>query len=196
MGDATARRVRLADAAIDTLAGSGMRGLTHRAVDKAADLPEGSCSYYFRTRRSLLQAAADRLVEADSADVASRVDLADTTDLDATATAVTALLADWTGTGRARMLARYELELELTRRPELRAALSLRDTRFLRLAETVMTALGAPEPAGRARLFLNLLDGLLFKQITGTNEVALSSDQARTAVRGILETCVRRDPGE
>jgi DNA-binding transcriptional regulator YbjK len=45
------RRALIADAAISTLARDGMRGLTHRAVDRTAGLPEGSASYYFRTRR-------------------------------------------------------------------------------------------------------------------------------------------------
>ncbi|WP_433428650.1 hypothetical protein [Nonomuraea sp. CA-141351] len=38
-----------------------MRGLTHRTVDRASDLPEGSTSYYFRTRRGLVCASAGRL---------------------------------------------------------------------------------------------------------------------------------------
>jgi hypothetical protein len=46
----------IADAAIGLLAAEGMRGLTHRTVDRAADLPKGSTSYYFRTRQALLQA--------------------------------------------------------------------------------------------------------------------------------------------
>ena len=35
----------------------GLRGLTHRAVDAEAGLPEGSCSAYMRTRVALLTAA-------------------------------------------------------------------------------------------------------------------------------------------
>jgi hypothetical protein len=34
----------LADVAIETIAAAGMRGLTHRAVDRSAGLPEGSTS--------------------------------------------------------------------------------------------------------------------------------------------------------
>ena len=56
------RRALIADAAISTLARDGMRGLTHRAVDRTAGLPEGSASYYFRTRQALLQATVERLV--------------------------------------------------------------------------------------------------------------------------------------
>ena len=63
------RRALIADAAISTLARDGMRGLTHRAVDRAAGLPEGSASYYFRTRQALLQATVERLAELTSTDM-------------------------------------------------------------------------------------------------------------------------------
>ena len=55
------RRTEIADAAITALATRGMRGLTHRAVDQTAGLPEGSSSYYYRTRQALLQAVVERL---------------------------------------------------------------------------------------------------------------------------------------
>ena len=41
----------------------GGRGLTHRAVDRRAGLPQGSTSNYFNTREALLEAALARLVE-------------------------------------------------------------------------------------------------------------------------------------
>ena len=63
------RRALIADAAISTLARDGMRGLTHRAVDRTAGLPEGSASYYFRTRQALLQAAVERLAELTTTDM-------------------------------------------------------------------------------------------------------------------------------
>jgi DNA-binding transcriptional regulator YbjK len=52
-------RDRLRDAAIKVLAEEGGRGLTHRAVDAAADMPPGTTKNYFPTRQSLLRAAAD-----------------------------------------------------------------------------------------------------------------------------------------
>ena len=51
MTTGTDRRQLLADAAIAVISGSGMRALTHRAVDAAADVPSGTTSYHFRTRR-------------------------------------------------------------------------------------------------------------------------------------------------
>ena len=48
------RRAELLEAAVDVVAESGLRGLTHRAVDARAGLPEGTCSAYLRTRLALL----------------------------------------------------------------------------------------------------------------------------------------------
>ncbi|HLL33473.1 MAG TPA: TetR/AcrR family transcriptional regulator, partial [Streptomyces sp.] len=44
----------VADTALALLAERGMRGLTHRAVDEAAGLPQGSTSNVARTRQALL----------------------------------------------------------------------------------------------------------------------------------------------
>src|SRR5438309_10942466 len=57
------RRADLADATIALLAGAGVHGATHRAVDRRAGLPTGTASNYFRSREALLVAAADRIVE-------------------------------------------------------------------------------------------------------------------------------------
>src|SRR5262252_4949420 len=108
------RRAEIADAAITTLARDGMRGLTHRAVDRAAGLPEGSASYYFRTREALLRATVERLTELDLAEMPTLRGQ----DLDAFAAEAAALIDIWLTSGRERHVARYELTLEATRRPE------------------------------------------------------------------------------
>lgn len=59
----------LADAAIRVIAHDGLRGLTHRAVDREADLPQGSTSYYAATRLALLRIVAERLAERSLADL-------------------------------------------------------------------------------------------------------------------------------
>src|SRR3546814_11729549 len=43
---------------MEVVAENGLRGLTHRAVDRKAGLPEGSCSGYLRTRSALQGALA------------------------------------------------------------------------------------------------------------------------------------------
>src|ERR1700677_1730890 len=114
------RRSDLADAPVETLAAAGMHGLTHRAVDRRAGLPEGSTSYYFPTRQALREAGVGRLAELITADIPAFP----VTDLDAAVEAITAIVETGATTGRSRHLARYELILEAGRRPELRAALT------------------------------------------------------------------------
>ena len=70
----TPRRRELLQAALQVVADEGLRGLTHRAVDRRAGLPEGSCSAYFRTRRALQTALTEYVVGALAADVAALAD--------------------------------------------------------------------------------------------------------------------------
>ncbi|MFH8476781.1 TetR/AcrR family transcriptional regulator [Streptomyces sp. NPDC018000] len=62
----TSRANRITDAALALLAERGLRGLTHRAVDERAGLPQGSTSNYARTRQALLEAAVRRLAEREA----------------------------------------------------------------------------------------------------------------------------------
>ncbi|MFB7848498.1 hypothetical protein ACFC34_15810, partial [Streptomyces sp. NPDC056053] len=62
----TSRADLIADAALALLAERGMRGLTHRAVDERAGLPQGSTSNCARTRQSLLETAVRRLAEREA----------------------------------------------------------------------------------------------------------------------------------
>ncbi len=57
------RRDDVCDAGLDVLATEGLRGLTHRAVDRTAGLPDGSSSNVFRTRAALLEGLAERVFE-------------------------------------------------------------------------------------------------------------------------------------
>jgi DNA-binding transcriptional regulator YbjK len=182
------RRADLADAAIATLARDGMRGLTHRAVDRAAGLPEGSVSYYFRTRQALLQATVDRLAELDSTDMLPSTGLAALPglDLDTFADAVTGIVEGWLTTGRERQLARYELALEATRRPELRQALVIAGAAIRAMVASQFAASGIGQPGERAADFVAFLDGLLFDQIAGAGARKLTSADLRGAIRALL----------
>lgn len=50
-------------AAISVVAASGVRGLTHRAVDLEGSLPSGTTSNYFRSRQALTAGTFERLGE-------------------------------------------------------------------------------------------------------------------------------------
>jgi DNA-binding transcriptional regulator YbjK len=159
------RRTRLADAAITTLAREGSRGLTHRAVDRTAGVPQGSTSYYFRTRLDLLRAIVRRMSDLDVAGLPALSHLS----AEEFAAAFTAVVHGLLTDGRDRQLARYELALEGTRRPELRSALLANTAPVHHRLTEQLTALGVADPADRAQDLLVLLDGLLFSRLTATD---------------------------
>lgn len=182
----TDRRTVIADAAISTIAREGLRGFTHRAVDRTAGLAEGSTSYYFRTREALMYAALARMAELDTMDIGEAPELRGKVDLEALTTLLTTVTSRWLTTGRERTLARYELTLESTRRPELRARMITYGAAFRVMAEQTITAAGATEPERRARTLVAHLDGLLMHQLTRVNPGALDEEELRAACRDLL----------
>lgn len=115
-------RARLiADTSVDLLAERGLRGLTHRAVDEAAGLPRGSTSNHARTRAALLEAAVVRLAEREAGLLLPEELPAPDGGMSALADSLATALHRSLTRHRELTLARYELALESTRRPELRA---------------------------------------------------------------------------
>ncbi|MGW6055372.1 TetR/AcrR family transcriptional regulator [Streptomyces sp. NPDC055189] len=112
------RRNRLRDAAIEVLAQSGSRGLTHRAVDAAADVPLGTTKNYFPTRDALLRAGTERIIELHEA-----IPRTTPADLPGLTVLLRTLLEHARGPGRVRVLALLELQREATRTPWLAAPL-------------------------------------------------------------------------
>lgn len=180
------RRTDIADAAITTLATQGMRGLTHRAVDRAAQLPEGSTSYYFPTRQALLLAAVQRLAEINTDEISALP----AGDAEGFTKAGAELVLQWMTVGRDRQLARYELTLEATRRPELREALVSGGDRVRAVVAGLLDSAGLTESTSRARDFVACLDGLLLDQIAeGGREPTV--DHIATLIRALLGAITR-----
>ncbi|WP_445161654.1 TetR/AcrR family transcriptional regulator [Mycobacterium sp. Dal123C01] len=112
------RRRELCDAAIQVLAEHGSRGLTHGQVDRCAGVPEGTTSYYYRTRAALLRGVGTRIAEIDVANLQSVID----EPLDALSpfahlAELTMMQAD--GPGLMLNRARHELVLGAVRDPGL-----------------------------------------------------------------------------
>ncbi|HVZ34504.1 MAG TPA: hypothetical protein VG963_18875, partial [Polyangiaceae bacterium] len=149
---AGARRVCIAEAAIEVIARNGGRGLSHRAVDSALGLPLGSVSYYFRTRKALLGAAITRLVQRDEQDVRDLVEaLRKRGAAPDAATFVLELVRRWSRRdNRIWLAARFELLLEAARVGSQHPLIAAR-RKFLARAQALFVSLGAETPAISAR---------------------------------------------
>lgn len=204
----TTRRDELCDAAIGVIAAEGLRGLTHRAVDRAAGVPEGSTSYYFRTRLALLTAVTERLLAVDLAEappalpndttVVDSTDL-DVTDLDTIVDLTTRTIAHWTGPGRERMLARYEISLESVRQPALRARFLAAGATLRMQTGQLFARLGVPEAQRVGRDFVAMLDGLIYDQLAGAGGPRSPAELRATIhqlLTGLLDPAAPTRPGE
>ncbi|WP_431985170.1 TetR/AcrR family transcriptional regulator [Streptomyces qinglanensis] len=188
---ATSRAALIADTAIRLLSERGMRGLTHRAVDEAAGLPPGSTSNHARTRAALLEAAVRRLTELEGS-------VLHTSDMAAASGAAggPGPLAGLVATAlhrhltrhRVLLVARYELALEATRRPELRAhydRTGLSD--FAGPLRELLAAAGSRAPERHALSLLAWCDGVLFTCTAGTfSSTVPTEEELRESVREIL----------
>ena len=192
----TDRISRLADAAIEVVAAQGMRGLTHRAVDTRAGVPQGSTSAYFRTRKALVEGLVQRLADVETAEIeATGLDPAahdGPPDLDRIADDIAALLDHWLTAGRSRSLARFACLLEATHHPELRTILA-HGERPRAQARALVALAGSTDPDRDGRALVAFVDGLLFDRLAGggvatapTPGTPESRAQLRHAVRAAL----------
>ncbi|MFC7387591.1 TetR/AcrR family transcriptional regulator [Sphaerisporangium rhizosphaerae] len=175
-----ARRNALTDTAIKLLAVSGVHGLTHRAVEKEADLPPGTASNYFRSREALLVAAAERIAELHHADTdratehpATLVDLL----TESLLTAATTL--------RNRYLAIFELQLEAVRRPLLASALAGLQDMSVRITAGHHDKLGLAIPREKIPALIALYGGALFTLVTAPPG-SVSRDVVQSMVQVIV----------
>ncbi|MEU7584034.1 TetR family transcriptional regulator [Streptomyces sp. NPDC041068] len=183
----------IADAALALLAERGMRGLTHRAVDEAAGLPQGSTSNHARTRLALLEAAVRRQAERESEvlDPAGMPDPA--AGLEALAAGLALALHRYlTGDYRQLLVSRYELAMEATRRPELRSFYDATGAQFREPLVALLRAAGSREPERHTLSLVAWCDGLMFSCVAGSYHATVpTEEELRRSVgellRGMLE---------
>ncbi|MEU8224738.1 TetR family transcriptional regulator C-terminal domain-containing protein [Kribbella sp. NPDC048915] len=178
------RQDAIADAAIHLVATRGLRGLTHRAVDAEAGLPPGSTSYYLRTRSALLTACVNRMLARDVAGMPPGGPGSDASG-SAAVDPVELMVAMTAGLARERpddLVARYELSLEASRQPELRAAIDEGGRQLRLMLGQLLASLGVPDPQTAAWPVAAMLDGLLYDRVAGVG-ATLSPEAFEAGVR-------------
>lgn len=161
------RRRALADAGLTVLATAGARGLTHRAVDREAGVPQGTTTNYFRNRAALFHGLVERIGERLAPGdefIAARADRQPSRDLFAEylRNIVERLLAN-----KEVTIALIELRLEGIRRPEVAEIIG--EWRRSGFAGDVAfnEQAGLPGSAREIALFHYAVDGLVLDRLTG-----------------------------
>ena len=163
--DLSPRRRDILTAATTVLARQGNRGLTHRAVDREAGIPEGSSSAYFRTRDALLGALGDFVADRMAVDVeALGVRLAGCPgDHERAVAEVSRLFSRWLDEPDL-LTARLELTVAATRDPGLAARFTQwRDDLVTMVREVLATA--GKDGGASADALVAALDGVLLASL-------------------------------
>jgi AcrR family transcriptional regulator len=183
------------------LADHGAKGLSHLKVDTKAGVPEGTTSFYFRTRSALLRAVAERVAELDQASLQS---VADNTSLDEGSSAsMLAKLVIQSGEEPqlSRTKARYELTMQATRDPAMAATLQRTTDALTKLHHDILVQLlphGAELPPtvvdDLSNVTLTFINGLLQRFAHGDRIIRSPEqlDEVLSAiVAGILSSAQR-----
>jgi DNA-binding transcriptional regulator YbjK len=163
------RRRDLCDAAIQLLADDGAKGLSHLKVDRKAGVPDGTTSFYFRTRSALLRAVAERLADLDLADLQSVADNSDGQgDNPSPSRLSQVIIRSGSEPQLFRTKARYELTMQAARDPALAAILQEATDEFTKLHREILVQLmphgSELEPAvveDLSNVTLTFINGLL-----------------------------------
>ncbi len=165
---ASDRRTRLLEEALKLVSSSGLGAVTHRSVERAAQAPHGSVTYWFGSRDGLISALVDwlceeseRQVAAIAAPVQAQLAAGQTPDPEAVAGALSA----WMDGAATLHLARMELELQGAREPAHAARMTQAARIFWQMCETIAEGLGSRDPAHDGRAMAAMLDGLLLDRL-------------------------------
>jgi hypothetical protein len=167
-------------------------------------VPPGSTSFYFRTRKALLQAAATRLTELDVADLSSLAELSRDGSVAFVGTAGLARVVMYSATEPwlTRSKARYELMLLGSRDAELGGILGAAVAGFYVLTRHVVARWHPNETASDPALIedqvvatLAMINGVMMTFVAGPPAVA-SAEQLDRLIQGVIAGVAQVRPRE
>jgi DNA-binding transcriptional regulator YbjK len=194
------RRRDLCDAAIQLLADNGAKGLSHLKVDRKAGVPDGTTSFYFRTRSALLRAVAERLAELDLASLQSVADAADGRGENPSPSRLSQVVIQAGSEPQlSRTKARYELTMHATRDPALAAILQQATDGFTKLHREILVQLmphGAELESAvvedLSNVTLTFINGLLLRVAHGDRVV--DSPEQLDGILSAIATGILKSP--
>ncbi|WP_245848654.1 TetR/AcrR family transcriptional regulator [Mycobacterium palustre] len=200
--DPLQRRQELCDAAIQVLADEGAKGLSHIKVDRRAQVPDGTTSVHFRTRKALIYAIAARVAELDMREFVSATDAthdaADSTDLMLSRLADLAMKSA-EEPALSRTKARFELLMQAPRDPEL---MEIFRENTMRFAAMSLEAVAQLQPAGaspdptlindQAFAITTFIAGLQIGYVYGGERAMASAEKIDDYLHAVIEGVANR----
>ncbi|MFE7741530.1 TetR/AcrR family transcriptional regulator [Nocardia sp. NPDC057455] len=185
--DSAQRRALIAEAALRVLGEHGPRGLTHRGVDAAAQLPSGSVNYHAPTRQRLLEMACDELFARDMAVAARHFDTPESPSQSLAGIAGDFVLEMTAPHARHRVLARHHLLAEARSNDELHRHFETARAAFVQLIRDRYAEAGYTVDTTAAELCVTVIDGLVNRQVFFPDS-ALPESRIRTIIEAAAHT--------
>ncbi|WP_090061997.1 TetR/AcrR family transcriptional regulator [Celeribacter neptunius] len=182
------RRTAILDATITQLARAGLDGVTHRAVDLAAGLPQGSTSYYFAKKAALLTAAAEHLGDLLGKDCdALQLGFAEHVARDGMEAGIAFVgeeVVSYAETAQDLYLARIELTLASARREELAGVGDMLTRAARRPIEFFLELVAKQSSPEKIDTCAGLVDGIMLMYVTGQGPKP-TQDQLRAVFQAL-----------
>jgi DNA-binding transcriptional regulator YbjK len=200
--DPQQRRQQLCDAAIQVLADEGAKGLSHIKVDRHAQMPDGTTSVHFRTRKALIYAVAARVAELDMQEFVSAMDA--THDAAGSTGLILSRLADLAMKSSqepalSRTKARFELLMQAPRDPDLMEIFRENTTRFAAMSLEAVAQLQpadvAADPAlinDEAFAITTFIAGLQIGYVYGGERTVESAEKIDSYLHAFIEGVAHR----
>ena len=190
--NADRRREEIAEAAMHVLAVKGARGLTHRAVDRYMDVPEGSTSNYFRTKSALLAAVYEHVIRMDEKFLDSLRRSAATMPPGKQSTAAwlaTAMVAYFLDPEQVeKQRARFEVSLMTSCVSSAREEVVAMRRGFRKGLIAIVAGFGIVIDDVTARNLIGFADGIIYDRTLGTSDSAeVDKDELERVFLAILD---------
>jgi DNA-binding transcriptional regulator YbjK len=186
--DGQERRRALCNAAIQVLSERGSRGLTHQQVDRCAAVPDGTTSYYYRTREALLRGVGQRVADIDTENLRSVTD-AETRSETPFGRLAQLVMLQSEGEGLHLNRARLELLLAATRDPTLAGTAREFLGRVVEMARQAIAELAPDSDAGlvdrQATALMTYIAGMFTRFAAGDRTVSGAGE-----LESLMETIV------
>jgi DNA-binding transcriptional regulator YbjK len=160
------RQTQLLTAAVRVVARRGLRGLTHRAVDAEAGLPEGSCSAVMRTRLALLTRLTEFVTSQFARDIQELTRRIEehVGDEQYPLEQTVAMLRSWLQ-DTDLLLVRLELTLEGSRQPAVAEILQAQWAELVLIVQHAMVSTGKQHSPVGAPTLIAAIDGVLLRAV-------------------------------
>jgi DNA-binding transcriptional regulator YbjK len=185
-GRGEVRRRLILEAAVRVIGTGGLAAVTHRAVAEEAGVPLGSTTYYFRDREDLLGQTMAHAVEVEAQRMAEAVDAADAEpSVERSVTLLTAIFLDKSVADPLYDLALFEMFLEATRNPAVRAQTRAWSELIAQIVDRLLPATvpEVPRPVV-VQVVAALIDGLMLEAASNRE---LSVPELAAHLRAVIE---------